>query len=136
MPGRYLAIQQTDEADGRRGPAAAYRWCSADRGRCFSLSSQAPRQHAIRLFMTGKAEQLLAAALSLPETERASLASALLRSLDGAAPDDGAMDAEVTAAWAVELRRRVADLESGRATTVPWETVRQQLADSIGRRET
>jgi len=30
MLGRYLAIQQTDEADGRRGPAAAYRWCCAD----------------------------------------------------------------------------------------------------------
>jgi len=26
-----FAAQQTDEADGRRGPATAYRWCSADR---------------------------------------------------------------------------------------------------------
>ncbi|CAN0577645.1 unnamed protein product, partial [Laminaria digitata] len=63
---------------------------------------------------SGEAEQVLAAALARPETDRASLASALLRSLDGPPPDDGAMDAEVAAAWAEEIRGRVEDLDERR----------------------
>ena len=77
-------------------------------------------QGAIRLFMIGKAEELLAAALDLPESDRASLAGALLRSLDDEASDDVTMDAEVEAAWAGELRRRVDDIQSGRVATSPW----------------
>jgi putative addiction module component (TIGR02574 family) len=82
--------------------------------------------------MTRKAENLLAAALELPQTERAALASALLRSLD---EDDGAEvdQADIEAAWAEELRRRADDLRAGRVTSLPWEQVKADLEARIRR---
>ncbi|MBS1816643.1 MAG: addiction module protein [Acidobacteria bacterium] len=64
----------------------------------------------------------------LPEKERADLAGLLIESLEGE-PDDG-----VAAAWAVEIERRVADLDAGRTKTVPWEQVRQRLLDRLNDR--
>ena len=86
--------------------------------------------------MNAKAEQLLAAALSLSETDRADLANALLNSLQAATSNDEPMAPEVQAAWADVIRRRVDDLEAGRASTVSWDTVHQELLESIGRRGT
>ena len=34
--------------------------------------------------------------------------------------------------WAAELERRVADIESGAAATVPWTTVRKEALARIG----
>lgn len=52
-----------------------------------------------------------AAALELSPEERAQLAQRLLSSL--------ARDPEIEAAWDAEIRRRVADLESGAMHTIP-----------------
>ena len=57
----------------------------------------------------------------LSEEDRAALAGLLIESLEGE-PDE-----DVEAAWAVEIERRVADLDSGRVKTIPWEQVRQRL---------
>ncbi|MFN2329901.1 MAG: addiction module protein [Chromatocurvus sp.] len=48
-------------------------------------------------------------ALALPDVERAALARDLVASLDGLA------DADVAAAWDVELCRRISELENGQA---------------------
>ena len=71
--------------------------------------------------MTHKAKELLDQALALTEEERAELAGALLESLEPTA------DADVEGAWRREVARRVAELDSGVARTVPWEQVRDEL---------
>jgi len=67
-------------------------------------------------------------ASELSEKDRADLAGLLIESLEGEA------DAEVEAAWAAEIERRVAELEVGTVKTVPWEEVRQRLVDRLNER--
>jgi putative addiction module component (TIGR02574 family) len=71
--------------------------------------------------MSETAEQLLKKALSLNERDRASLAGALIESLN-AKLDPGAAQA-----WDVEIERRVKELESHAVETVPWSKVRERL---------
>ena len=59
---------------------------------------------------------------SLPTEARAALAGSLLDSLDTDVDEDAA------AAWATEVNRRVAELDSGAVQTVPWAEVRRRLA--------
>ncbi len=130
---RPCRAYQAAAADGRlRRPQLSP---GVRRARPVQHSASAPEGvRAIHLFMLGKTEELLAAALGLPASDRASLAGALLRSLDGEEFDEQTSPGEVEAAWAEELKRRAEDLRSGRVATVPWEQVRQQLEDSISRR--
>jgi putative addiction module component (TIGR02574 family) len=67
-------------------------------------------------------------AAELTEEERASLAGLLIESLEGDP------DPDVEAAWAAEIEKRVADLDAGRAKTIPWEEVRQRLIDRLNAR--
>ena len=71
--------------------------------------------------MSESAEKLLKEALSLGESDRASLAGALIESLDSGS------DADAQQAWDAEIERRVMELESGSVKTVPWSEVRQRL---------
>jgi putative addiction module component (TIGR02574 family) len=41
---------------------------------------------------------------------------------------DHVVDADAETAWAEEIERRVADLESGKAKTVPWENVQGRIS--------
>jgi putative addiction module component (TIGR02574 family) len=75
--------------------------------------------------MTQQALDLLRKALSLSEQERADLACSLMDSLDSM------VDADAEAAWAEEIERRVADLESGKAKTVPWEKVQERISSRL-----
>lgn len=68
------------------------------------------------------AHELLRAALKLPPEARAALAAELIESLDGAEPPE-----EIEAAWALEIRRRCAELDSGAVTPVPWEEARRRI---------
>lgn len=68
--------------------------------------------------MTQHAAALLDEAMKLSADERAKLAKALLRSLDG---DAGAGEDD---AWAVELARRVASADAGRSSSSDWAVVR------------
>ena len=71
--------------------------------------------------MTQQGLDLLQKALSLSEEERADLACSLMESLD-VAVDEGA-----ESAWNEEIGRRIAELDSGKAKTVPWDEVQRQL---------
>jgi len=72
--------------------------------------------------MTEQALELLQKALTLPEADRAALAGSLLESLDRV------VDADAEIAWQSEVSRRISDLDSGKAKTVPWEELRSSLA--------
>lgn len=67
-----------------------------------------------------EAGELLKHALTLPDKERAELASSLIDSLDPTVDSDAEM------AWQEEIARRLEEAESGRAKTVPWEEVRRK----------
>jgi putative addiction module component (TIGR02574 family) len=72
--------------------------------------------------MKRDAAEILKEALALPTEARAALAGSLLESLD-ADVDEGA-----EAAWATEISRRVAELDSGAVKTISWAEVRRRLA--------
>lgn len=65
--------------------------------------------------------KLLQDALMLSAEDRADLAAALLASLDGPA------DADVEAAWAAEIERRIAEIDSGAIKTIPWPEARAAI---------
>jgi putative addiction module component (TIGR02574 family) len=75
--------------------------------------------------VTQQALELLQKALALSEEERTALVRSLIESLDEAA-DQGA-----ERAWDEEISRRIADLDSGRATTVSWEEVRRRISAGL-----
>jgi len=77
--------------------------------------------------MTHEASDLLKKALALPAEERAELAGSLLESLDDVQDDPKAVEA----AWNVEITRRIADLDSGKAKTIPWEEVRHRISSKL-----
>lgn len=59
--------------------------------------------------------------MTLPESDRAEIAGALLASIE---PGN---DMDVAAAWRQEVAARVAALDAGKVETVPWEEVRDRL---------
>lgn len=61
--------------------------------------------------MSSTVEELEAVALQLPRLERAHLVERLIASLD--------VDPEVEEAWAAEVERRNAEIESGAVSSVP-----------------
>jgi putative addiction module component (TIGR02574 family) len=67
-----------------------------------------------------EASELLKHALTLPEKERAELASSLIDSLDPAA------DVDTELAWQEEIARRLSEIESGTVKTIPWDEVRRK----------
>jgi putative addiction module component (TIGR02574 family) len=71
--------------------------------------------------MSNQLEIVEAQALKLSPEERAQLADRLVTSLF--------KDEEIEDAWAVEVERRIEEIESGRATLIP-------AADSIARART
>jgi putative addiction module component (TIGR02574 family) len=77
--------------------------------------------------MAKNTEDILREALSLPPEARAALADSLLESLDTDI-DEGAEQE-----WREEIRRRIADLDSGRVQPIAWSEVRARLNRQIGR---
>ena len=67
--------------------------------------------------MTPEVSRLLEQALSLSVEEREALADSLISNLDGK------VDEGVHAAWEAEIGKRIGELDSGRAKTVPWREV-------------
>ncbi|WP_433930052.1 addiction module protein [Sorangium cellulosum] len=77
-------------------------------------------------------EDVLVAALRLSAEDRAAVAAALIQSLDE--PEQTTEDVE--AAWAEEIQQRLADVDAGAVTPVPWPEARRRiLAAANGRRE-
>jgi len=75
--------------------------------------------------MTEPAFELLQKALALSDQERAELAGSLIDSLD-ATVDEG-----TESAWNKEIARRLEDLDSGKAKTVPWEEVQRRISAKL-----
>jgi putative addiction module component (TIGR02574 family) len=71
--------------------------------------------------MEPTAQQLFASALHLPDSERAELAARLIESLDSQVDDD------LDVAWGAEIRSRLAELDSGKVTTIPWPEARRMI---------
>jgi len=67
-------------------------------------------------------------ASELSERDRATLAGLLIESLEAEPESD------VAAAWSAEIQRRVADIDSGKIKTIPWEEVRRRLLDRLNDR--
>jgi putative addiction module component (TIGR02574 family) len=66
-------------------------------------------------------DQVFREALELEQSDRAELAKLLIDSLDPTVEEG------VEEAWMEEVERRAAELDSGAAQTIPWDTVRARL---------
>lgn len=75
--------------------------------------------------MTRDEQELLRAALRLPQRTRAELAESLLASLEREVSESEVE--EIDAAWDEEVRRRVRAFDAGKVELVPWEVVRARL---------
>ncbi len=75
---------------------------------------------------TNTLEKLRSQVLSLSESERAELASQLIKSLDGPA-DEG-----VAEAWEEEIVRRIAQIDSGEAELLSLDEFRRRMRAKIG----
>jgi len=73
--------------------------------------------------MEPAAEELEAAALMLPRSERARLAERLIVSLDE--------DAEIEQAWVVEVRRRLEAFRKGELVALPMEDVLREARQRV-----
>jgi putative addiction module component (TIGR02574 family) len=70
--------------------------------------------------MSPEVSDLLKRALTLSADERAALANTLLDSLE-------TTNESVQQAWDEEVARRIEDLKTGKAVTVPWEQLHREL---------
>ena len=77
--------------------------------------------------MSPEVADLLKRALALTVDERAALANTLLDSLEETGES-------VQAAWDEEVARRMQDLQAGKAVTVPWEELHQELLAMLNER--
>ncbi|KYF93771.1 MULTISPECIES: addiction module protein [Sorangium] len=70
-------------------------------------------------------EDVLVAALRLSAEDRAAVAAALIQSLD----EPEQTTEEVEAAWAEEIQQRLADVDAGVVTPVPWPEARRRILE-------
>jgi putative addiction module component (TIGR02574 family) len=71
--------------------------------------------------MSRDAGEILKEALALPPEARAALADYLWDSLDAE------VDPDVEESWRQEIRRRIAQLDSGAVAAIPWSEARARL---------
>jgi putative addiction module component (TIGR02574 family) len=71
--------------------------------------------------MARNVKELIREAAQLPESDRATLAGAMLESLDPAPTP------AVKAAWSKEIARRIREIENGEVELVDWADVRAEL---------
>lgn len=71
--------------------------------------------------MARDVKELIREAAELPDADRATLAGAMLESLEPVSTP------EVNAAWSREIARRVADADRGAVELADWEDVRAEL---------
>jgi putative addiction module component (TIGR02574 family) len=77
--------------------------------------------------MNTTADSILGTVLALPPDERARIAAKLIASLD-----EGE-DTGVETAWAAEIERRIAEIESGEAETASWEEARARIRSKLAK---
>jgi putative addiction module component (TIGR02574 family) len=76
--------------------------------------------------MSTTTEQLLHAALALPEDDRLQLVEALIVSLE---PDDRPPFDD---SWREVIQRRSAEVQSGQVSPIPWADVQRQGGEKTG----
>jgi putative addiction module component (TIGR02574 family) len=76
--------------------------------------------------MIATPDDVLAAALALPDEERLELVETLIASLQpaGRPPFDES--------WREVIRRRSAEVQSGAVTPVPWDEVKRRAREKVG----
>ena len=79
--------------------------------------------------MTQPVDQLLAAALALPEVQRAQLVEALIATL---APDDAT---PLDDTWLAEIERRSAEFDAGGVETLTWTEVKERARQRCAQRD-
>jgi putative addiction module component (TIGR02574 family) len=77
-------------------------------------------------------EQLLEKALQLPSADQEQLARALYENLADEDEDDDEDPAEVEAAWAEEIERRVEEIRNGTVETIPADVVFAEMRARFG----
>jgi len=75
--------------------------------------------------MEAHSQQFLQRALSLPASERAEIAASLIESLDEET------DADVDAAWAGEIKRRIDAIDNGQVQLIPWDDMIRSMRDRL-----
>jgi putative addiction module component (TIGR02574 family) len=70
--------------------------------------------------MSPGGEQLLQAALALPEDERLEMIEALLAALDQGS------SRPIDDTWMAEVRRRSAEFDAGKVKPIPWSEVKER----------
>jgi putative addiction module component (TIGR02574 family) len=70
--------------------------------------------------LSAEVSKILEQALALSVEEQEALAESLISNLSGK------VDQQIVVAWDDEVKKRIADLHSGKAKTIPWEEVRQR----------
>jgi putative addiction module component (TIGR02574 family) len=73
--------------------------------------------------MNTESQQVLQSALTLPETDRAQIAASLIHSLDSEP------SADVDAAWAEEIKRRIESIDNGEVKLIAWDQVMREMSD-------
>jgi len=81
--------------------------------------------------MSKQAQAIFDQAMKLSVGERERLVSQLMGSIDEAVLSPEELAAH-DAAWAPELRRRLAEVRSGTVETIPWEDVDAHIRKLIG----
>ncbi len=81
--------------------------------------------------MSEQTQAIFDSAMRLPIAERSALVDRLMRSLDDDTLSDAELDA-LAAGNSAELRRRVAEIESGQVEGIPWEEVDARIRKIIG----
>ena len=95
----------------------------------------AQRQEALKnaVHKLAKTDATFAQAVfSLPVKERDKLATKLIHSLDEGIPGKVVSGEEWEEAWRIEIERRVRDLDSGKAHTIPLEEVDKKARAILG----
>jgi putative addiction module component (TIGR02574 family) len=78
-------------------------------------------------------EELLEKALQLPSDEKRNIARALYENFaDEEAEDEDEDPAEVEAAWAEEIKRRVEEIQNGTVETIPADEVFAEMRARFG----
>ena len=70
--------------------------------------------------LTPEVSKLLAQAMALSIAEQEALVESLIANLGGK------VDEAALSAWDEEVKRRIAELDSGKAKTIPWEEIRKR----------
>ena len=81
--------------------------------------------------MSEQAQAIINAAMQLPVGERSLMVNRSLRSLDEEPVTECEAD-EMDALWAPEIRRRIAEIKSGRVQCIPWEEVEAEMRKLVG----